>query len=48
MKQALLDAFSADPGSRSRRMRAMRRTVMRHDVARWAADFLEQLSRTRA
>ncbi len=47
MKQALLDAFSADPGSRSRRMRAMRRTVMRHDVARWAADFLEQLSRTR-
>jgi hypothetical protein len=32
MKQALLDAFSADPAHA--------------DVARWAADFLEQLSRT--
>ena len=40
---ALMSAFSADPRTRSRRMRAMRRTIMEHDVARWAADFLSDL-----
>jgi trehalose 6-phosphate synthase len=43
MKAALMSAFSADPRTRSRRMRAMRRTIMEHDVARWAADFLSDL-----
>jgi trehalose-6-phosphate synthase len=28
-------------------MRAMRRRVFEHDVARWAADFLDTLGRTR-
>nr|WP_300049653.1 trehalose-6-phosphate synthase [uncultured Nocardioides sp.] len=43
MKSALLDAFAADKKETSRRMRAMRRTVVQHDVAKWAADFLREL-----
>ena len=43
MKAALLDAFAADEKETSRRMRAMRRTVVQHDVAKWAADFLREL-----
>ncbi len=43
MKAALMHAFAADPRTRARRMRAMRRQIMEHDVARWAADFLADL-----
>jgi trehalose 6-phosphate synthase len=39
----LLDAFAADKKETSRRMRAMRRTVVQNDVAKWAADFLREL-----
>ena len=43
MKAALLEAFAADDKETSRRMRAMRRTVVANDVAKWAADFLSAL-----
>jgi trehalose 6-phosphate synthase len=43
MKAALMDAFDSDRRARTRRMRAMRRTVLEHDVARWATDFLTDL-----
>jgi trehalose 6-phosphate synthase len=44
MKSALLDAYRAGDKETSRRMRAMRRTVLKHDVAAWATSFLEGLS----
>ncbi len=44
MKAALLDAYHADPKDVARRMKAMRRTVRRHDVAAWATSFLEGLA----
>ena len=43
MKATLLEAFEASPKERRRRMRAMRRTVGDHDVAKWAHSFLEAL-----
>ena len=43
MKATLLEAFAADPKDAARRMRAMRRTVVHHDVARWADSFLTEL-----
>jgi trehalose 6-phosphate synthase len=47
MKSALLEAYRADDRERRRRMRAMRRTVVDNDVAKWARRFLEELSETR-
>ncbi|HQR26990.1 MAG TPA: trehalose-6-phosphate synthase [Nocardioides sp.] len=44
MKAALLEASRAGPREKSRRMRAMRRQVMEHDVRRWADTFLSELS----
>ena len=44
MKSAILDAFEADRKDRARRMRAMRKTVVEHDVARWAETFLGELA----
>jgi trehalose 6-phosphate synthase len=44
MKSALLDAYRADRRELTRRMRAMRRTVTRHDVSAWARSFLSELS----
>ena len=44
MKSALLDASRATPRERTRRMRAMRRTVRENDVARWAGRFLGALA----
>jgi trehalose 6-phosphate synthase len=44
MKAALLQAYRAEPRELTRRMRAMRRTVMQHDVAAWARSFLDELS----
>jgi trehalose 6-phosphate synthase len=43
MKAALLEAYNADEKETSRRMRAMRKTVVQNDVSKWARDFLEEL-----
>jgi trehalose 6-phosphate synthase len=43
MKAAMLAAMRADPRDARRRMRAMRRSVFRHDVQRWARDYLDAL-----
>jgi trehalose 6-phosphate synthase len=47
MKASILDAMHADPKERSRRMRAMRKTVGEHDVSDWAEAFLEVLNMVR-
>jgi trehalose 6-phosphate synthase len=47
MKAALLEAAQADPKDRQRRMRAMRKTVKRADVAAWAKAFLDELDEVR-
>jgi trehalose 6-phosphate synthase len=43
MKASLLGACTADRKETGRRMRAMRRTVVQNDVAKWARDFLAEL-----
>ncbi|MGH3321171.1 MAG: alpha,alpha-trehalose-phosphate synthase (UDP-forming) [Streptosporangiaceae bacterium] len=43
LKATLLRAMRAEPGDLGRRMRAMRRHVMEHDVNRWADSFLTAL-----
>jgi len=47
MKSALLEASRAQSRDLTRRMRAMRKTVIQHDVAAWADSFLEDLSSVR-
>jgi trehalose 6-phosphate synthase len=44
MKAALLEAGRAGGKETGRRMRAMRRTVVQNDVAKWARDFLTELA----
>jgi len=44
MKAALLDACRAEHKERTRRMKAMRKTVLRDDVAAWASSFLEGMA----
>jgi trehalose 6-phosphate synthase len=44
IKQALLDAFHAGPRETTRRMKAMRKTVVENDVAAWAGKFLDELA----
>ena len=44
MKATMLEAVHAEPKERTRRMRAMRMTVMDNDVNYWATTFLEQLA----
>ncbi len=44
MKAALLAAYQADAKERTKRMRAMRKTVINNDVAAWAARFLESMA----
>ena len=44
LKDAIVRAANTSPAEARRRMRAMRRRVREHDVARWAADFLDSLS----
>jgi trehalose 6-phosphate synthase len=44
MKTALMEAFRADPKDARRRMRAMRKTVVENDVARWAEAYLTALA----
>ena len=48
LKNAIVRAATASPQEARRRMRAMRRRVREHDVARWAADFLDTLRRSPA
>ena len=45
LKDAIVAAATTPPAEARRRMRAMRRRVREHDVARWARDFLRALSR---
>ena len=44
MKDAIVRAANTSPAEARRRMRAMRKRVREHDVARWAADFLDTLN----
>ncbi|GAA4058271.1 trehalose-6-phosphate synthase [Actinomadura miaoliensis] len=43
LKNTMLAAMNADPAEQGRRMRAMRKRVLEHDVDRWAQDFLSAL-----
>jgi trehalose 6-phosphate synthase len=43
MKAALREAYDADEAELSRRMRAMRATIRRHDVDAWARSFMVAL-----
>jgi trehalose 6-phosphate synthase len=44
LKNTLLNVMHADPRDLSKRMRAMRRYLLDHDIERWAADFLADLT----
>jgi trehalose 6-phosphate synthase len=44
MKAALLDACRADAKERTKRMKAMRKTVLKNDVAAWARTFLDSMA----
>src|SRR3954469_3724770 len=46
LKAAVVRAVTAAPKESQRRMRAMRKRVQTHDVARWAGDFLRVLERS--
>jgi alpha,alpha-trehalose-phosphate synthase [UDP-forming] len=47
LKDAIVHAATISPAEARRRMRAMRRRVREHDVADWAATFLDALGRIR-
>ena len=47
MKAALMEAWNATARDLTRRMRAMRKTIIQHDVAAWADSFLEELAAVR-
>jgi trehalose 6-phosphate synthase len=47
MKDALLEAIQADPRENARRMKAMRKHVVDHDIDHWATAFLDELTQTR-
>ncbi len=47
MKAALLDACGASQKERTRRMRALRKTVQENDIGKWAAGFLDDLAELR-
>ena len=47
MKAALYEAYQADDRDLHRRMKAMRKQVMEHDVAAWADSFMEELNAVR-
>ncbi|MFY0406675.1 alpha,alpha-trehalose-phosphate synthase (UDP-forming) [Solicola sp. PLA-1-18] len=46
MKDRLYEAMTGSTRDRARRMRAMRKQVLEHDIDRWATTFLDELSRT--
>ncbi len=43
MKARMLEAYHSEPKERTKRMRAMRKTVIENDVSRWADTFLTEL-----
>jgi trehalose 6-phosphate synthase len=47
LKDVIVQAATTGPAEARRRMRSMRRRVYSHDVARWAASFLDTLQQTR-
>ena len=47
MKAALLEAMQAEPKEESRRMKAMRKHVIEHDIDHWASAFLDDLTAPR-
>jgi trehalose 6-phosphate synthase/phosphatase len=47
VKDAILAAMEMSPKDQAVRMRALRRRVREHDVARWSSTFLEVLARAR-
>ena len=47
MKAAIVTAMEAEPRELARRMKAMRKTVMEHDVKSWARSFLAVLDEAR-
>ncbi|WP_425303512.1 alpha,alpha-trehalose-phosphate synthase (UDP-forming) [Nocardia wallacei] len=47
VEDAITAALDDDPDSKRRRMRAMRRQVLTHDVDRWARAFLDALAQDR-
>jgi trehalose 6-phosphate synthase len=47
LKDAIVRAATISPAEARRRMRMMRRRVREHDVAHWAANFLDALGRVR-
>jgi trehalose 6-phosphate synthase len=47
MKNAILAAINASPRESARRMRAMRKTILEHDVKAWAEGFLRVLAETK-
>ncbi len=47
VKDAIADALTQSPEEGRRRMRALRRQVLAHDVDRWARAFLDALAHTR-
>ena len=47
MKSALMAAWNAPERDLTRRMRAMRKTIIQHDVAAWADRFLQELAAVR-
>ncbi len=44
MKSRMLEAYHAEPKDRTKRMRAMRKTVAENDVSHWATTFLDALT----
>jgi trehalose 6-phosphate synthase len=48
LKDTIVRALEMPPREQARRMRSLRRRVMEHDVARWAAGFLSALQDDRA
>jgi len=46
VKESIMAALEQNPEEGRRRMRAMRRQVLAHDVDRWARSFLEALAAT--
>ena len=43
MKAALLEAYGAEEKERTRRMKAMRKTIRQHDIIAWAESFMSEL-----
>jgi trehalose 6-phosphate synthase len=47
VKTALLDAMRADDRETARRMKAMRKHVLEHDIDHWASAYIDELTASR-